>query len=75
MVAILLAKLGQTRPSASENQCKLYPPKRQLAKANQPSLDPERRSPRSNLTTFKRFLAYDFHLHLQTLIVCVTMFL
>ena len=30
-----------TRRSASENQCKLYPPERKLTKANQPSLNLE----------------------------------
>ena len=31
----------KTRPSASENRCKLYLPERQLTKANQPSLNLE----------------------------------
>ena len=32
-----MLKAQRTRPSASENQCKLYPPERKLTKANQPS--------------------------------------
>ena len=31
----------QTRSRALENRCKLYPPERQLTKANQPSLNLE----------------------------------
>ena len=31
----------ETRPSASENQCKLYPLERQLTKAGEPSYDLE----------------------------------
>ena len=30
-----------TKPSASENQCKLYQPERQLTKENQPPLNLE----------------------------------
>ena len=32
----------KTRPIASENQCKLYPPERKLTKAIQPLLNLER---------------------------------
>ena len=32
---------AQTRPSASENQSKLYPPERKLTQANKPSLNLE----------------------------------
>ena len=32
---------SKTRPSASENRCKLYPPERKLTKADQPSLNLE----------------------------------
>ena len=33
--------IQKTRPSVSENRCKLYPPERQLTKAKQPSLNLE----------------------------------
>ena len=38
---IILKIHKKTRPSASENRCKLYPPERKLTKANQPSLNLE----------------------------------
>ena len=37
----LMKDKNVTRCSASENQCKLYPPERKLTKANQPSLNLE----------------------------------
>ena len=37
----LMKDTNVARCSASENRCKLYPPKRKLTKANQPSLNLE----------------------------------
>ena len=37
----LMKDTNVTRPSAPENQCKLYPPERKLTKANQASLNLE----------------------------------
>ena len=37
----LMKDTNVTRPSASENRRKLYPPERKLTKANQTSLNPE----------------------------------
>ena len=37
----LMKDTNVTRPSASENRCKLYPPERKLTKANQASLNLE----------------------------------
>ena len=40
-LTVILVIIIKTRPSASENRCKLYPPKRQLITASEPLFDLE----------------------------------